>query len=172
VGIRPTRHPGPTAPSGDIEVYIAHTLRRHGPHAIVIPVAADGSDLRRVDTDNSIANSPDDRSDPKCDPPKFRLLTRGPSPTRDLDTHVGLASLLESNSDDRITTGTEVDVAIISPEELRKEQVVNPICKKLLLSAEKSLWYDLNEAGILIRKSPFDGSQQIVVPQSLVSRIL
>jgi hypothetical protein len=85
---------------------------------------------------------------------------------------VGLASLLEPNSDDRIPTGTEVDVATISTEELRKEQEVDPICKKLLLSADKSLWYDLNEAGILIRKSPFDGSQQIVVPQSMVSRIL
>jgi Integrase zinc binding domain len=49
---------------------------------------------------------------------------------------------------------------------------VDPICKKLLLSADKSLFYDLNEVGILVRKSPFDGSQQIVVPQSLVSRIL
>jgi hypothetical protein len=44
------------APSGETEVYIPHTLRRHDPHAIIIPVAADGSDLRRGDTDNSIAN--------------------------------------------------------------------------------------------------------------------
>jgi hypothetical protein len=125
------------APSGEIEVYIPHTLRRHGPHAIVIPVAADGSDLRRGYTDNSIANSPDDRSDPKCDPPKFRILTRCPLPTRERDAHVGLASLLEPNSDDRIPTGTEVYVATISTEGLRKEQALDPICKKLLLFADK-----------------------------------
>jgi hypothetical protein len=160
------------APSGETEVYIPHTLRRHGPHAIIIPVAADGSDLRRVDTDNSIANFPDDRSGPKCDPPRFRLLTRGPLPTRERNTHVGLPSLLEPNSDDRIPTGAEVDGATVSKEELRKEQAVDPVCKKLLLSAYKSLLYDLNEVGILVRKSPFNGSQQIVVPQSLVSRIL
>jgi hypothetical protein len=53
------------APSGETDVYIPHTLRRHGPHAIIIPVAGDVSDLRRGDTDNSIANSPDDRSEPK-----------------------------------------------------------------------------------------------------------
>jgi hypothetical protein len=107
------------APSGEIVIYIPPTLRRHGPHAIVIPVAADGSDLRRGDTDNSISNSPDDPSDPRCDPSTFRLLIRGPRPTRERDTHVGLASLLEPNSDDRIPTGTEVDVATISTEELQ-----------------------------------------------------
>jgi Integrase zinc binding domain len=85
---------------------------------------------------------------------------------------VGLDSLLEPNSDDRIPTRAEGDVATVSIEELRKEQAVDPVYKKLLLSADKSLFYDLNEVGILERKSPFDGSQQIVVPQSLVSRIL
>jgi hypothetical protein len=49
---------------------------------------------------------------------------------------------------------------------------VDPICKTLLLSAENSLLYELNEVGILVQKSSFDGSQQIVVPQSLFSRIL
>jgi Integrase zinc binding domain len=159
-------------PSVETEVYLPHTLRRHGPHAIIIPVARDGSDLRRGDTDNSIANSPDDRSEPKRDPPRLRLLTRGPHPTRERDTHVGLASLLEPNSDDRIPTGAEIDVATFSTEELPTEQAVDPVCKKLLLSADKSLLYELNDVGILVRKSPFDGSEQIVVPQSLVSRIL
>jgi hypothetical protein len=159
-------------PSGETEAYIPHTLRRHGPHAIILPVAGDGSDLRRGDTDNSIANSPENRSDPECDPPRFRLLTRVPRPTRERDTHVGLDSLLEPNSDDRIPTGAKVDVATVSTEELLTEQAVDPVCKKLLLSADKSLLHDLNEAGILVRKSPLDGSQQIVVPQSLISRIL
>jgi hypothetical protein len=99
----------------------------------------------------------------------FRLLTRVPRQTRERDTQVGLASLLEPNSDDRIPTGAEVDVATVSTEELRKEQALDPVCKKLLLSADKSLLYDLNEVGILVRKSPFYGSQQIVVPQCLVS---
>jgi Integrase zinc binding domain len=85
---------------------------------------------------------------------------------------VGLASLLQPNSDDRIPTGAELDVATVSTEELRKGQAVDPVCKKLLLSADKSFSYDLNEVGILVRKSPFDGSRQIVVPQSLVSLIL
>jgi Integrase zinc binding domain len=159
-------------PIGETEVHIPHTLRRPGPQAIIIPVAGDGSDLRRGDMDNSISNYPDNRSDPKCNPPRFRLLTRVPRPTRERDTHVGLASLLEPNSDDRIPTGAEVDVATVSTEELRKEQAVDPVCKNLLLSADKSLLYDLNEGGILVRKSPFDWSLRIVVPQSLVSRIL
>jgi Integrase zinc binding domain len=60
----------------------------------------------------------------------------------------------------------------VSTEELRTEQAVDPVYKKLVVSADKSLLFDLNEVGILVRKSPFDGSQQIVVPQSLVSRIL
>jgi Integrase zinc binding domain len=85
---------------------------------------------------------------------------------------VGLASLLEPYLEDRIPTGAEVDAATITTEELRKEQAVDHICNKLLLSAEKYLLYDLNEVGILVRKSPFDGSQQIMVPQSLVSRVL
>jgi hypothetical protein len=85
---------------------------------------------------------------------------------------VGLDSLLEPNSDDRIPTGAEMDVTTIATVELRTDQALDPICKKLLLSADKSLLYDLNEVGILVRKSLFDGSQQIVVPQSLVSRIL
>jgi hypothetical protein len=85
---------------------------------------------------------------------------------------VGLASLLEPNSDDRIPTGAEVDVATVYAEEIRKEQAVVPICKKLLLSADNSILYDLNEVGILVRKSPLDESQKIVVPQSLDSRIL
>jgi hypothetical protein len=89
-------------PSGETDVYLPHTLRLHGPHAIIIPVAGDGSDLRRGDTDTSIANSPDKRSDPECDPSGFRILTRVPRPTRERDTYVGLASLLEPNSDDRI----------------------------------------------------------------------
>jgi Integrase zinc binding domain len=46
-------------------------------------------------------------------------------------------------------------------KELRTEQAVDPVCKKLLLSAEKSLLYELNEVGILVRNSPFDGSQQV-----------
>jgi hypothetical protein len=75
-------------PSGENEVYIPHTLRRQGPHAIIIPFAGDGSDLRRGDTDNLIANSLDDGSEPKRDPPRFRLLTRGPHPTSERDTHV------------------------------------------------------------------------------------
>jgi hypothetical protein len=47
-------------PSGEVEVFIPHALRRHGPHAIILPVAGDGSDLRRgvirEDTENSFAN--------------------------------------------------------------------------------------------------------------------
>jgi hypothetical protein len=32
--------------------------------------------------------------------------------------------------------------------------------------------YELNKDGLLVRVSPVDGSQQVVVPQNLVSRIL
>jgi hypothetical protein len=154
------------APSGEFEVYIPHTLRRHGPHDIIIPVAGDGSDLRRGDTDNSIANlqtkatlTPDGGSDPKCNPPRLRILTRCQRPTCKRDTHLGLASLIEPTSEERIPTGAETDVTTITTEELRIEQAFDPICNKLLLSTDKSLLCDLNEVSILVRKSPFDGSQ-------------
>jgi hypothetical protein len=74
------------APSGEVEVFIPHALRRHGPHAIILPVAGDGSNLRRGvisgDTDNSFANPttdlpPDGGLKPKFTHPKLRLLTRG-----------------------------------------------------------------------------------------------
>jgi hypothetical protein len=41
-----------------------------------------------------------------------------------------------------------------------------------MLLTEKSGMYDLNEVGVLVRKSHYDSTVQVVVPQSLVSRIL
>jgi hypothetical protein len=61
------------APSGEVEVFILHALRRHGPYAIIQPVAGDGSDVRREiirgDTGNLFANpaadmTPDGRENP------------------------------------------------------------------------------------------------------------
>jgi hypothetical protein len=78
---------------------------------------------------------PDDGKS-KCVTPTMRLLTRGPRPTRERSTQVGLASLYEKDTEDRIPTGEEVDVANISTDELRKEQALDPICKKLLLSTD------------------------------------
>jgi hypothetical protein len=34
-------------PSGEVEVFIPHAFQRHGPHAIIKPIAGDGADLMR-----------------------------------------------------------------------------------------------------------------------------
>jgi hypothetical protein len=57
-------------------------------------------------------------------------------------------------------------------QEMRREQTLDSTFKRLMLLTEKSGMYDLNEVGVLVRKSPYDSTGQFVVPQSLVSRIL
>jgi hypothetical protein len=66
----------------------------------------------------------------------------------------------------------ERNVATVSSDELRTAKAADKTFQMLLLQKSKTLMYELNKDGILVRFSSFDGSQQVVVPQNLVSRIL
>jgi hypothetical protein len=78
-------------------------------------------------------------------------------------TPVGLAIAL--NTEER-------NVATVSSDELRTAQAADETCQRLLLQTSKTPMYDLNKDGLLVRVSPVDGSQHVVVHQSLVSHIL
>jgi hypothetical protein len=78
-------------------------------------------------------------------------------------TPVGLAIALNTEKQ---------NVATVSSDELRTAQAADETFQMLLLQTSKSPMYELNKDGLLVRVSPVDGSQHVVVPQSLVSRIL
>jgi hypothetical protein len=78
-------------------------------------------------------------------------------------TPVGLAITL--NNEER-------NVDTVSSDELQTAQAADETCQRLLLQTSKTPMYELNKDGLLVRVSPVDGSQQVVVPQNLVSRIL
>jgi hypothetical protein len=48
-------------------------------------------------------------------------------------------------------------------EEIRREQAANPWCRIRLSSRDADSLFDINDAGILVRKAPVDGVEQIVV---------
>jgi Integrase zinc binding domain len=60
-------------------------------------------------------------------------------------------------------------VTTISSDELRTAQATDITCQQLLT---RTSLYDLNDDGPLVRVSPIDGSQQVVIPKDLVSRII
>ena len=171
--------------SGEVEVYVPPALRNEGPCAIIYPVAGDGSDLTvgviegnsaRKFT-NSLPGTPETGNTPRILPvagQTLRLLTRARySPERlHRSSHVGLAVALTTNNRNVIPTGKEQNVATISSDELRTAQAADITCQKLLTQTSTTSLYDLNDDGILVRVSPSDGSQQVVVPQTLVSRVL
>ena len=171
--------------SGEVEVYVPPALRNEGPCAIIYPVAGDGSDLTvgviegnsaRKFT-NSLPGTPETGNTPRILPvagQTLRLLTRARySPERlHRSSHVGLAVALTTNNRNVIPTGKEQNVTTISSDELRTAQAADITCQKLLTQTSKTSLYDLNDDGILVRVSPSDGSQQVVVPQTLVSRVL
>jgi hypothetical protein len=151
-------------PSGEVEVFVPHALRREGPCAIIYPLAEDGSVLRE-----GVIRVPERQ----FARPTRTLLTRDkiyPKSTNKTARH-GLAILLE---EDRtvIPTGNERDVAALSTDELRTAQAEDETCQRLLTQATKSVIYDLDQDGLLVRISPSDGSRQIVIPQELISRVL
>ena len=60
----------------------------------------------------------------------------------------------------------------ISLEELRREQEADAECRAMHDDPNKNSVIDLNEDGVLIRKAPLDGAEQIIVPSSLRPRLL
>jgi Integrase zinc binding domain len=66
----------------------------------------------------------------------------------------------------------ERNVATVSSDELRTAQAADETCQRLLLQTSKTPMYELNKDGLLVRVFLVDGSQQVVVPENLVSSIL
>jgi hypothetical protein len=56
--------------------------------------------------------------------------------------------------------------------EISREQAADPWCRNRLSSRDADSLFDLNYTGILVRKAPLDGVEQIVVPPSLRPRVL
>jgi hypothetical protein len=95
--------------------------------------------------------------------PPLRLMTRVRHTPEGMSTNtpVGLAIALYNE---------ERNVETVSSDELRTAQAADETCQRLLLQTSKATMYELKKE--FVRVSPVDGSQQEVVPQSLVSRIL
>jgi hypothetical protein len=100
----------------------------------------------------------------------IRLITRAPLPNLGTSPQVGLALL--STPASSVPTGREINVAAVSTDELRREQANDPTSQGLLTMAGGARLYDVDEDGLLIRIAPIDGSRQVVVLDSLTSRIL
>jgi Integrase zinc binding domain len=86
----------------------------------------------------------------------------------------GLADLVTS-PEEVLAAPAQVDEVLplaLQLEEIRREQAANPWCRTLISSRDAYSFFDLNDAGILVRKGPLDGAEQIVVPPSLGPRIL
>ena len=57
-------------------------------------------------------------------------------------------------------------------EEIIQEQAKDPTCRDLTDLCGPDTRLDFNEAGLLVRKAPLDGSEQIVIPAALQPRLL
>jgi hypothetical protein len=66
----------------------------------------------------------------------------------------------------------ERNVETVSSDKLRTAQAADETCQRLFLQTSKTPMYELNKYGLLVRVSPVDGSQRVVVPQNLISLIL
>lgn len=86
----------------------------------------------------------------------------------------GLADLVSpSEAVLAATTQTEDVLPLaLQLEEIRREQAADPWCRTLISSCDADSLFDLNDAGILVRKAPLDGVEQIVVPPTLRPRLL
>jgi hypothetical protein len=100
----------------------------------------------------------------------IRLLTLATLPNLGPSLQVGLALL--STPASYTHTGRETNLAAVSKDELRREQATDPTFQRLLAMVGGALLYDVNKDGLLIRIAPIDGSLQVIVPDSLTSRIL
>jgi RNase H-like domain found in reverse transcriptase/Reverse transcriptase (RNA-dependent DNA polymerase)/Integrase zinc binding domain/Integrase core domain/Chromo (CHRromatin Organisation MOdifier) domain/Retroviral aspartyl protease len=70
------------------------------------------------------------------------------------------------------STVEEVLPQTLQLEEIIREQASDPDCKTFALSTGRDSLFDYNESGLLVRKAPLDGVEQIVIPVSLQPRLL
>jgi Integrase zinc binding domain len=85
-----------------------------------------------------------------------------------------LADLVTS-PEDVLAAPAQVDEVLplaLQLDETRREQAADPWCRTLISSRDAYSLFDLNDTGIVVRKAPLDGAEQIVVPPSLRPRIL
>jgi hypothetical protein len=81
----------------------------------------------------------------------------------------GLADLVTS-LDEVLAAPAQVDEVLslaLQLEEICCEQAADPWFRTLISSREAYSLFDLNDSGILLRKAPPGGAEQIVVPPSL-----
>jgi hypothetical protein len=173
---------GHRKPSEEVEVYVPPAVRSDGPCAIIYAVAEDGSDLTvgvfggksaRKFTPSLPQTGYTSPRIPVTRPP-LRLLTRAKYSPDGLpqSSHVGLAVMLTTEDRNVIQTGKEQIVTMVSSDELRNAQAADDTCQRLLTQTSITSLYDLSDNGLLVRVSPRDGSQQVLIPKTLVSRIL
>jgi hypothetical protein len=142
-----------------------------------IPVAVDGSVLRRgdgrneIDDINEIPGTPVAKTFTPPATPVIRILTRSPVSCQ-RTTSVGHALVTVPDEISVIPTGLDAGAAAITFDKIREAQAADPDFQRFLSLTGRSDLFDLNDDGILIRISPSDGSRQIVVPKVLVSRVL
>jgi transposase InsO family protein len=60
----------------------------------------------------------------------------------------------------------------VSLDELRRAQADDEDCQRWTAAASAGKLFDLDDRGILVRIAPVDGVHQVVVPKSLVARVL
>jgi transposase InsO family protein len=179
-------------PDGEVEIYLPHALRSRGPYAIIHPIrplAEDGSDLSGgVLPEFSPTFAPEFSASaprgvptaPDFPPGRPRILWNRSSSRQTCLSDTpgqGLAILAVPESDstrisDTIPKGHEVNEGAVTIEEFRIAQAGDESCSRLLSLNSPSSNYDLDRRGLLVRVAPSDGTQQVVVPRTLVRRIL
>jgi RNase H-like domain found in reverse transcriptase/Reverse transcriptase (RNA-dependent DNA polymerase)/Integrase zinc binding domain/Integrase core domain/Chromo (CHRromatin Organisation MOdifier) domain len=183
-------------PDGEVEVYLPHGLRPRGPYAIVRPlppVAEDGSDLSGgVQSQfSALAVSPGTTREVHTTKEPMIALTGALPAVEALraERHIlwnprsprrcgqareqgsGLA-LVTALARPNIPQGQDANDGAVTMEELRNAQTGDEACHKLLSLHSPSGIFDVDRRGLLVRVAPSDGANQIVVPSSLIRRIL
>ena len=169
-------------PDGEVEIYLPHALRSRGPYAIIrplLPLAEDGSDLSGgVQPEFSPKLSPAFANPPNPPPVRPRILWNTSSPRRltpYLSSSKGLALLTIPTSEeilDRIPKGQEDNDGAVTIEDLMHAQTADDTCQRLLSLSSQLGIYDIDRRGLLVRIAPSDGTRQVVIPHTLVRRIL
>jgi RNase H-like domain found in reverse transcriptase/Integrase zinc binding domain/Integrase core domain len=147
---------GTVLPDGEFTALLPESLRAHAPITIV-----------------------EEPPLPTARPPRLRgdtsVLRRGVIAGIRYDfPQRGLADLVTS-PEEVLVAPAQVDEVLplaLQLEEIRHEQAADTWCRTLILSRDAYSLFDLNAAGILVRKAPLDKAEQIVVPPSLRHRIL
>jgi hypothetical protein len=101
---------------------------------------------------------------------RSHILRPGPGPLSSTLPPV-LAQILTEFSDLEVSPVEDLP-QMIQLEELRHAQEEDSECRALFQSEAPNSIIDVNAKGVLIRKAPLDGSEQILVPQVFRPRLL